>query len=223
MCEDGLIDMEKLRFKILLNRPGDVFLLTSTDRMHLRSFHTCNCPDPSICAKPRHVPRELVDRMIAISWDKQHGKMDRWANMYLAAFPTHRRAPGPCVPRVRYTLSLAQHPGSEFKSAMIRRLARGERSSEEEATKDLHKFLKHLPLFYDVISHPEVWSPAKPSGSDESGGEGDELSTMQSLEVAEPLDDKEPDLSIQRDDGTADDKPDAQTEQETDPSAPTSS
>ncbi|KAJ3465083.1 hypothetical protein MRS44_005741 [Fusarium solani] len=203
-CEDGSIHMDKLR-------------------SHLRYFHTCNCPDPSVCAKPRHVSKELVDRMIAISYDKQVSKMDRWAKMYQAAFPTHRRVPGPCVPRVRHTLSLAQHPGSEFKNAMIRRLVRGERLSLEKANKDLQTFLNRLPLFYDVLSHPEVWSRGRSSVSDESGDEVDEPSTTQPVEVAEPLAYEEPDLSIQQDDGAADEKPDTQAEQETPPSPPTSS
>ncbi|KAI8686677.1 hypothetical protein NCS56_00328200 [Fusarium sp. Ph1] len=203
-CEDGSIHMDKLR-------------------SHLRYFHTCNCPDPSVCAKPRHVSKELVDRMIAISYDKQLSKMDRWAKMYQEAFPTHRRVPGPCVPRVRYTLSLAQHPGSEFKNAMIRRLVRGERSSEEKANKDLQSFLKRLPLFYDVLSHPEVWKRERSSVSDESGDEVDEPSIVQPVEVAEPAAHEETNLSIQQDDGAADEKPDTQAGQETPPSASTSS
>lgn len=222
-CEDGSIHMDKLRFEIPLHWQGTVFLLTSTDRSHLRYFHTCNCPDPSVCAKPRHVSKELVDRMIAISYDKQFSKMDRWAKMYQAAFPTHRRVPGPCVPRVRHTLSLAQHPGSEFKNAMIRRLVRGERWSAEKANKDLQTFLNRLPLFYDVLSHPEVWRRGTSSVSDESGDEVDEPSTTQPVEVAEPLAYEEPDLSIQQDDGATDEKPDTQAEQETPLSAPTSS
>lgn len=203
-CEDGLIDMEKLR-------------------IHLRSFHTCNCLNRSVCTRPLHMSKELVKRMIAISYEKQFSKTDRWAKMYQAAFPTHRKVPGPCVPRVRHTLSLAQHPGPEFKNAMIHRLARAQQSSVKKANKDLKTFLNRLPLFYDVLSHPEAWRGGGSSASDESDESDDEPSTTQPVGVAEPPAYEETDFSIQQDDGVADEKSDAQVEQDTPPSAPTSS
>ncbi|KAJ4308953.1 hypothetical protein N0V84_011788, partial [Fusarium piperis] len=189
---------------------------------HLKTIHECNCPGYT-CTKPRHLPRDLIDRLILISLDTKYTATNRWVRMYKAAFPTRRRVPGPCVPRVNQTLSLAKNPGSVFKATMINRLARAECLSVEEAAKELRRFLNRLPLFYDVITWPEVWrrDSAPPSVNDESGDEQEE-SDMRSVGVAEPLAYEATDYSIQEDDGPADEVPDTQTEQETDPSAPSS-
>ncbi|KAI8724155.1 hypothetical protein NCS52_00273200 [Fusarium sp. LHS14.1] len=198
VCHDGFVNMDKLR-------------------AHLRGFHLCNCAHPPACTRPRHVPIELLERMLSISFDSHISKVDRWVKMYMEAFPTHRNVPGPCVPRFSHTLSFVQHPGAEFKNAMIRRLVRRERLSVEEANGELKVFLKRLPIFYDVLSQPEVW------GRDESGDEVDEPSTAQPVEVAELLIPKETDISTQQDDGTADETSDTQAGQETPPSSPTTS
>lgn len=143
--------------------------------------------------------------------------------MYMEAFPTHRKVPGPCVPRFSRALSFVQHPGTEFKNAMIRRLVQRERSGVEEANQQLKTFLKRLPIFYEVLSQPEVWGREKPLGSDESDDEVDEPSTAQPVEIVEPRADEKTDISTQQDDGTTDERSDTQAEQETPPSSPTTS
>ncbi|RSL56193.1 hypothetical protein CEP54_008935 [Fusarium duplospermum] len=104
---------------------------------------------------------------------------------------------------------------------MARRLAKDEGLDISQATGEMQMFLKRLPLFYDLITWPEVWSSGDAGlpVDDEDGDEVDESSTTQPAKVEEWL----ADLSIQQDDGAADEQPDAQTEQESDPSAPSSS
>lgn len=203
-CQDGVLRMTRMR-------------------KHLREFHGCNCPDPYACTRSQHIPQDLINRLIVISLEQESSPTDRWARMYKAAFPTHRIVPGPCVPRFSKILSIAEHPGPEFKKTMVDRLARAERLSVKRANKKLQRFLNRLPLFYDVLSWPEAWNLEQSSVSDESGDEVDEPSTTQPVGVAEPLAYEEPDLSVQQDDGVADEKPDTQAEQETLPSAPSSS
>lgn len=106
---------------------------------------------------------------------------------------------------------------------MIRRLVQRERSGVEEANQQLKTFLKRLPIFYEVLSQPEVWGREKPLGSDESDDEVDEPSTAQPVEIVEPRADEKTDISTQQDDGTTDERSDTQAEQETPPSSPTTS
>lgn len=215
--------MDRLRFGRLLHWLGTVFLLTFTDRAHLRDFHLCNCAHPPACTRPRHVPIELLERMLSISFDNHISRVDRWAKMYMEAFPTHRNVPGPCVPRFSRALRFAQHPGAEFKNAMIRRLVHRERLGVEEASGELKVFLKRLPIFYDVLSQPEVWGREKPSSSDGSGDEVDEPSTAQPVEALESLAPEKTEISTQQDDKTTDETSDTQAGQETPASSPTTS
>lgn len=128
------------------------------------------------------------------------------------------------MPRVDQALKLAHCPGPEFKGAMIESLLRTERLSTKEAAKELQIFLNRLPLFYNVLAWPETWimDTAPPPVNDASGGV-EELSDMQLVEVAEPQVYEATDDPLQRDDGIPDEVPDTQTEQVTDPSAPSSS
>ncbi|RMJ08853.1 hypothetical protein CDV36_011531 [Fusarium kuroshium] len=129
---------------------------------------------------------------------------------------------------------------------MIRRLVQDEGLSVLQATGEMQMFLNRLPLFYDLITRPDVWSSGDAAlpADDEEGDEVDESSTPQPSQADEPLPvgDKdgdevhEPsttqptnveqwlaDLSIQHHDGAADGQLGTQTKHEIAPSAPSSS